>query len=454
MSSHSPPSSGSTLSNRGAALAARPGARDEADILYSRNWDLVTNPEGVVNLGTAENRLILDDVAEFIAEKKIKFEGADFDYGEGPWGSLRLRTAMAKFINAHFHPHSHLSPSNLTVSSGCTSLLSTLALTLANPNDAILLSSPSYIGFPSDMSLLAGLQPIYVRFPSSVDQFTSPPDAVVAAYSAALKHASDTGVAVKILVLCNPHNPLGRCYTKEVLVGIMQFCDRHEIHLVVDEIYALSVYSTPSATDVPFTSVLAVDWAKYIDENHLHQLYGLSKDFACGGLRIGSLYTRNVELQCAVSSLSVLHHSGTIPSLLASTLLEDTAWHDSFFATSRERLGRAAAFAKELLDKAAIPYAPGANAGFFLWVDLRRWLGEKDGDGGDEWAREEALSARMATEKVFMIGGRAQGTEEAGWYRFIFSRSEVVVREGVNRLVRALNASPDRCNAPVSKSGD
>lgn len=45
----------STLSTRGADLAARPDVRENADELYGRNWDYVTNPEGIVNLGTAEN---------------------------------------------------------------------------------------------------------------------------------------------------------------------------------------------------------------------------------------------------------------------------------------------------------------------------------------------------------------------------------------------------------------
>jgi hypothetical protein len=37
-----------------------------------------------------------------------------------------------------------------------------------------------------------------------------------------------------------------------------------------------------------------------------------------------------------------------------------------------------------------------------------------------------------------MIGGRVQGAEEAGWYRFIFSRKGIIVGEGVRRLSRAL----------------
>lgn len=31
---------------------------------------------------------------------QIKFKGIDFDYGEGPWGSVKLRTAMADLLNA------------------------------------------------------------------------------------------------------------------------------------------------------------------------------------------------------------------------------------------------------------------------------------------------------------------------------------------------------------------
>lgn len=58
----------------------------------------------------------------------------------------------------------------------------------------------------------------------------------------------------------------------------MRFCQKHEIHLVSDEIYALSVWDNPDAPDAPgFTSVLSIKTAGLIDASLVHVLWGMSK---------------------------------------------------------------------------------------------------------------------------------------------------------------------------------
>lgn len=63
----------------------------------------------------------------------------------------------------------------------------------------------------------------------------------------------------------------------ETLRAIMQFCQRKQIHLISDEVYALSVYDTGNPDAAPFTSVLSFDTTDLIDPNLVHCLYGLSK---------------------------------------------------------------------------------------------------------------------------------------------------------------------------------
>lgn len=93
-------------------------------------------------------------------------------------------------------------------------------------------------------------------------------------------------------MLCNPHNPLGRCYPQEALTEIVKLCARHGIHLLVDEIYAMSVYHIPDDSKAEtFTSILSLDTDRYISPNYVHHLYGMSKDMACGGLRLGCIHT-------------------------------------------------------------------------------------------------------------------------------------------------------------------
>ncbi|KAL1598988.1 hypothetical protein SLS60_008134 [Paraconiothyrium brasiliense] len=270
--------------------------------------------------------------------------------------------------------------------------------------------------------------PVFVSN-DGIDQFS--PD-ILPRYEVALKYAEEQSLKVKILVLCNPHNPLGRCYPPSTLIALLCFCNTHKIHLIADEIYAMSVYSC-SQDSTRFTSVLSLDWEKYIDPQYFHHVYGMSKDFACGGLRIGSFWTLNDELQRAATALANFHHSGTVNALLACTVLENEAFVASFLAKSLKRVAEASQLARSLLDEAGIQYTP-ANAGFFLWINLAPWLRREDGDDG--WKRERKLMERLIEVSVYVAGGQMQNAEEPGWFRLVFTRDERLMREGLKRLRR------------------
>lgn len=254
---------------------------------------------------------------------------------------------------------------------------------------------------------------------------------ILSCYEEALASAKQQGVTVKILVLCNPHNPLGRCYPASTLTLLLKFCNENKIHLVADEIYAMSVYDIPAEKATPFVSVLSLDWEKYIDAKYFHHVYGLSKDFACGGLRMGVLYTKSREVERAVTALANFHSSGTVNALLATRILENRSFTKEFLQKSRKRMAEASMLARTLLDEAGIEYLP-ANAGFFLWIDMGPWLREEDGE--DEWARERSLMERLLAKRVFVMGGGMQKADRAGWFRFVFTREQGLVREGIRRI--------------------
>ena len=58
----------------------------------------------------------------------------------------------------------------------------------------------------------------------------------------------------------------------------MKLCQRHKIHLISDEIYALSVWQNPEVPHaVTFKSVLSIDPTGIIDPGLVHVLWGMSK---------------------------------------------------------------------------------------------------------------------------------------------------------------------------------
>lgn len=426
------PTSESTLSSRGQHLAHQPSYRSFATPVLRDLYHPTTNPNGNINLGQAENYLMLPEVASF-ANQTLQAKPEFFSYNEGAWGPDRLRRGLARHMNKCFKPVREIEPDQLLVANGCMSLCELLGFSLCSEGDGVLFPSPVYAAFQSDFSTKAGVKCVYTAF-GGVDQFSP---AAAGCYERALLAAEREGTKVRALMLCNPHNPLGRCYPKETLVALLKLCQKYSIHFISDEIYALSTYSAPEAKDaVAFESILSFYTAEYIAPELLHVLYGMSKDFACGGLRIGCLYTRNESLWHAISAMTQFHWIGGLDGEMACRMLEDEPWLDAFFLRSQQALGNASALARKLLNDKSVAFDASANAGFFLWLDVRRFL---QGTGKTGWDAERELNDRFLKKKVYLTSGELQHAEEPGFFRVVFSYDEQTMREGFRRIFEALN---------------
>jgi 1-aminocyclopropane-1-carboxylate synthase len=217
------------------------------------------------------------------------------------------------------------------------------------------------------------------------------------------------------MLLVNPHNPLGQCYDREALVAYMQFAQKHKIHLIMDEVYALSVYDTSPSTAsaaTPFTSALG----------------------------LGCLWSQNEAVLRALAGLSLYNWPSNVSEAIAVTILEDQSWIETFINTSRRRLGERSAFARSVLDSYGISYFGGANAGFFLWLDIRPFIAESVGKMADEvsWEDEQAFAARMRAHGVYLTPGEPLSSEHPGFVRLCYAKDEAEVRKGLARFHEAL----------------
>lgn len=98
---------------------------------------------------------------------------------------------------------------------------------------------------------------------------------------------------IKALILSNPHNPLGRCFTRAQLEVCMTFCQAKAIHLVSDEVFAPLTFDSPDLpADEQFVSVLSLDsHALGCDASRVHMIWSPSKVFGITGARLVSLVT-------------------------------------------------------------------------------------------------------------------------------------------------------------------
>lgn len=107
------------------------------------------------------------------------------------------------------------------------------------------------VGQPSLMSLRRRLRWFIFHSPKFEDCFGP---ALIAALGGTYQSSA---CPIKALVLSNAHNPLGRCYSSDVLEQCPGFCQRHELYFISDEVFTLSVFTSPELVD-PSTFVSAL----------------------------------------------------------------------------------------------------------------------------------------------------------------------------------------------------
>ena len=344
---------------------------------------------------------------------------------------------MAQFLNDNFQPKTNVTSSHITVTNGCSSALEHLSWALANPGDGFLLGRPFYGTFVPDLSFRTGAKVIPVSF-GDVDPLGS--DAVDI-YEEALIAARRNGQKIAGIVLCNPHNPLGRCYSPDVLLRLMHLCQKYDCHLISDEIYALSVWDNtvdkrPAA--VPFQSCLALDTNGVIDRSRVHVVWGMSKDFGANGLRLGAIISQdNPTLHAALVPVALYSSVSSISDHASANILEDKAWVQTYTTENRRKLSERYEFTTAWARDNDITYAPGVNAAFFLWVDLGTAYRSRNPEAQIESIDTEVMNALLG-QKIFLASGKQFGSEWPGWFRIVFAHDIDYLEKGLQRVLQAL----------------
>ncbi|KAH8659316.1 aspartate aminotransferase [Tricladium varicosporioides] len=396
----------------------------------NNKYDKKKNPDGVVVFGNAENELMRAELSEFIREK-VKISPAAFTYAFSTAGGPRFPSAMASHLNDWFNPVTPVTPSQILTGAGLTAVHEMLALSIGDPGDGLLVSRPIYGRFELDFGNTAGFKIVYAEM-KGTDPFE---EDIVRRYDDAYEAAKKNGVNITALLIVNPNNPLGRCYPRETLKQIMRFCEEKQIHMISDEVYALSVYDTIEKDIPKFTSILSIDPAGLIDSQRLHVLYGMSKDFASAGLRIGCIITQNNLLRKAMFANVRFHNPSGMSIAIGTQILEDKDFVRNFITLSRKRISEQREYTTSILEKSGVGFAKGGNAGFFVYIDLSPWLSKETPAQGRE--REYALAQHLLDRGVG-VHPCEEHFEKPGHFRLVYTMEREVLEVGLRRLVNAL----------------
>lgn len=265
---------------------------------------------------------------------------------------------------------------------------------------------------------------------------------------------------IKAVLLCNPHNPLSRCYPKKALLEVMEFCQEHGLHLIVDEIYALTnlnnapEHAPEFVSALSLTEPLAREGAVKVDPSRVHVVWSASKLFGMSGFRIVRPAFSNPSVSPDHLILLMLTlHQGCIISQSNSTLMHALSllttchvtltsslylrhiltWHQlpTLLALNSERLTTSYDIVASFLRKCNVEFVTPTH-GLFLFAKLEKHARSA--------AEEKAFFDEMVLRGVSVGEGRGfKGVEgEYGWARIRFSLNEEVLREGLGRLENLL----------------
>ncbi|XVF13064.1 hypothetical protein REPUB_Repub08aG0175500 [Reevesia pubescens] len=373
-------------------------------------------PDGVIQMGLAENQLCFDFIKKWLmehpeaslcsAEGVSKFKEAALfqDYH----GMPEFRQAIAKFMGKVRGDRVNFDPDRIVMSGGATGAHEMVAFCLADPGEAFLVPTPYYPGFDRDLKWRTGVELVPVVCESS-NNFKITRNALEAAY----ENAKEANLRVKGLLITNPSNPLGTILDRETLKSIVSFINEKNIHLIGDEIYAATVFMEPE-----FVSVSEIIEEVECNRDLIHIVYSLSKDMGFPGFRVGIVYSYNdAVVSCARKMSSFGLVSSQTQHLIAS-MLSDDDFVENFIVKSKEQLSKRHEDFTGSLSQVGIGSLK-SNAGLFIWMDLRKLLKEKT------FAAEMDLWRVIIHEvKLNVSPGSSFHCHEPGWFRVCFANMD------------------------------
>ncbi|XP_074660457.1 1-aminocyclopropane-1-carboxylate synthase-like protein 1 [Tubulanus polymorphus] len=240
----------------------------------------------------------------------------------------------------------------------------------------------------------------------------------------AYREAIEKGIRIKGIILLNPSNPLGTVMDKQSLMDVLNFAAEHEIHVISDEVYGLSVFDK----NAKHCSILSL--ADLPDPDRTHFVWSFSKDFGLLGVRCGILFSFNKIVNATMADQ--LACFSAVPKLIQNMLtniISDKEWLDDvYFPTNLRRMKECYDYMSKRLKSIGIPVLDGKGA-FFLWVQFGKVFGD-DCTLDQEFEIFERL-LNLDGGGVYIVPGREFKCIEPGWFRVVFTMDKTLLDVGM-----------------------
>lgn len=398
------------------------------------------NPNGQFPLVIAENKLCADILMAKL--KSFSAYTSDVLNYTDTTGLPSTKLVIANFLGQYVFGGTSVSPGHLVLSTGCTALLCELSLLLFEKNDSVLIPAPYYPAFDPDFFGIGGVSTIPVWPRGEPSSSMSPTDAnkwvlnslTEDSLDDAYRRSIEFNHSPKALLIVNPGNPTGAIYSDEQLLIAVNWTIKHGMHLIVDEIYALSVYNSPTH----FKSIVTLLEGNL--GNYVHVLWGLSKDFGASGLRVGVLYSKNEQLLKAFTSINMAFQVSNLVQQMTAHILSDMPFIDQYLAINKKKLKHSYDLVVSHLQPLGINFVSPAGASIFCFADFRALLRE------NTFEQERALFKLLADSGVVLTPGESCHCQIPGFFRICFAwvpeATLLVAMRRIEKIAASLSISP------------
>lgn len=361
------------------------------------------NPRGCINLSIAENGLSRSMVADAIA--KVPPVPSDHLVYTTAAGDPECLSAVARFLSRYI-TKTEIRPEQLVFTCGASAAIDLLTFALCDPSDAVLVMSPGYRGLQNDVSTRCGAR-ILTADLSPKNSYSVDVPCLEAAWQ---KHKGEAS-GIRFCIICSPGNPVGDVLDVDTIRAIVAWARAKRIHVLFDELYALSVHG-----DATFVSVAEALDGLLGDDVHI--VWSFSKDFCVSGLRFGAFVSQSHKLLSSMVPASFFSDVSRHGQWIAQHVLADETWLDTYIEENKRRLRACYEQIAKLLDEAQVPYIP-AQAGFFVWIDLSKYM-----ESPPSANSEMKLWRKMLQAGVLLSPGSELYFETFGWFRLCFAAAE------------------------------
>ncbi|UYU33526.1 MalY/PatB family protein [Siccibacter colletis] len=328
--------------------------------------------------------------------------------GYSRWNNSDFSGAIAHWYQQRFA--TAIDPATLVYGPSVIYTVSQLIRQWSQPGDGVLIHTPAYDAF---YKTIEGNQRRVISLPLEQQDGEWACDMARLAQALAKPEC-------KIMLLCSPHNPTGKVWTRPELDTLAALCERHGVRVISDEIHMDMVWR---GSHTPWSAVGRGVWALVTSASKSFNIPALTGAYGfISDPQAREAYLTALKGQDGLSSPAVLALVAHI-----AAYRDGSPWLDALRDYLRANLDYVAQTLNAAF--AQLNWQPPA-ATYLAWIDLRPL-------GLDDKALQQAL---IEQQKVAIMPGYTYGAEGNGFIRLNVGCPRVKLEAGVARLIAAIRS--------------